>query len=63
MTCGAVGEKVTPFEMKGGRQARIVAEAIVEHEGVPPNFARAIRRLAGWIEGGCPGGGGDPDGR
>lgn len=46
-------KKVTPFEMKGGRQARIVAEAIVEHEGVPPNFARALRSLVDWIEGGC----------
>jgi ABC-type arginine transport system ATPase subunit len=46
-------KKVTPFEMKGGRQARIVAEAIVEHEGVPPNFACAIRMLASWIEEGC----------
>lgn len=46
-------KSVTPFEMKGGRQARVVAEAIVEHEGVPPNFARAIRKLAAWIEGGC----------
>jgi ABC-type arginine transport system ATPase subunit len=46
-------KSVTPFEMKGGRQARVVAEAIVEHEGVPPNFGRAIRALAGWIDGGC----------
>lgn len=44
---------VTPFEMKGGRQARIVAEAIVDQEGVPPNFARALRGLAEWIENGC----------
>ena len=53
VTAALSAKKVTPFEMKGGRQARIVAEAIVEHEGVPPNFARAIRRLASWIEDGC----------
>jgi ABC-type arginine transport system ATPase subunit len=46
-------KNVTPFEMKGGRQARVVAEAIVEYEGVPPSFARTIRKLAAWIEGGC----------
>lgn len=56
VTAALSAKKVTPFEMKGGRQARIVAEAIVEHEGVPPNFAGAIRALVGWIEGGCAGG-------
>jgi putative ATP-dependent endonuclease of the OLD family len=56
VTAALSAKQVTPFEMKGGRQARIVAEAIVEHEGVPPNFARAIRALVGWIEGGCAGG-------
>jgi putative ATP-dependent endonuclease of OLD family len=56
VTAALSAKKVTPFEMKGGRQARIVAEAIVEHEGVPPNFARAIRALVAWIEGGCAGG-------
>ena len=42
--------------MKGARQGRIVAEAIVEHDGVPEPFARALRRLVAWIEAGHPAG-------
>jgi putative ATP-dependent endonuclease of OLD family len=45
---------VTPFEMKGARQGRIVAEAILAVEGVPENFARVLRELGQWIRDGCP---------
>jgi putative ATP-dependent endonuclease of the OLD family len=45
---------VAPFEMKGARQARIVAEAIVEVDGVPESFSRAFRELDAWIRGNCP---------
>lgn len=45
---------VTPFEMKGARQARIVAETLVEvGGGVPEPFERALRSLATWIGEGC----------
>jgi putative ATP-dependent endonuclease of OLD family len=42
-----------PFSMKGGRQARIVAEAIVAVDGVPPAFAAAFRDLAAWLRDGA----------
>ncbi len=42
-----------PFDLKGGRQARIFATAIVEAEGVPSLFASAFKRLHRWIEDGC----------
>lgn len=45
--------KVTPFEMKGAWQARIVAEVIVEDSGVPAPYVSAITGLAEWIRGGC----------
>ncbi len=48
---GAKG--VSPFEMKGARQARIVAEAIIDAEGVPDNFAMALQQLDAWIRDGC----------
>lgn len=47
---------VTPFEMKGARQARIVAETVLEVDGkVPAPFARAFRALDRWISAGCQG--------
>lgn len=46
-------KKVTPFEMKGARQARIVAEAIIDAHGVPECFARAFSNLNDWILEGC----------
>jgi hypothetical protein len=47
-------KELTPFEMKGARQARIVAETIVEVNGeVPEPFARVLRGLARWIAAGC----------
>jgi putative ATP-dependent endonuclease of the OLD family len=46
--------EVAPFEMKGARQARIVAETIVEVDGgIPEPFARALKGLALWIAEGC----------
>ena len=48
------GKEVAPFEMKGARQGRIVAEAIVAQDGgVPEPFARALRGLDSWIAAGC----------
>jgi putative ATP-dependent endonuclease of OLD family len=44
LIASALGAKgVTPFEIKGARQARLVAEAIVAAAGVPEPFARALR--------------------
>lgn len=48
------GKEVAPFEMKGARQGRIVAEAILARDGGPPEpFARAFRELDAWIAAGC----------
>lgn len=44
---------VTPFEMKGARQARVIATGIVAAEGVPPLFRLAFRGLAEWVAAGC----------
>lgn len=50
----ALGSKgVKPFEMKGARQARIVAAAIVAAEGVPGSFASALAHLNEWVTAGC----------
>ena len=50
----ALGAKtVSPFEMKGARQGRIVAESIIELEPVPEPFARALRALNAWVNAGC----------
>src|ERR1035437_10373346 len=54
ITQGLASKNVTPFEMKGARQGRIVAAAIVEHDGVPEPVARALQRLVAWIESGHP---------
>ena len=42
-------KSVAPFEMKGARQGRIVAETIVELDGVPEPFRRALGELVAWI--------------
>lgn len=57
LVASALGAKgVTPFEIKGARQARIVAETIVKEEGVPENFAQALREFNAWIgTGSAPG--------
>jgi putative ATP-dependent endonuclease of OLD family len=47
---------VAPFDLKGGRQARIFALAIVSHEGVPASFATLLQEIERWISDGCPGG-------
>lgn len=46
-------KKVTPFEMKGAWQGRIVAETVVAESGVPATYASAITALAAWIRAGC----------
>jgi hypothetical protein len=57
LTASALGAKgVTPFEMKGARQARVLAETIVREQGVPENFAGAFRELNKWIRDGSPSG-------
>lgn len=50
-------KNVAPFEMKGARQGRIVAQTILAvDKRVPAPFERAFRGLDRWITGGCPGG-------
>jgi hypothetical protein len=44
-------DKPTPFEMKGGRQGRIFAEALVNIDGVPQNFANAFRGILNALSG------------
>ena len=46
-------KNVTPFEMKGARQARVVAEAIISEHGVPKCFGRALSSLDEWSRQGC----------
>lgn len=55
LTARALSAKsVSPFEMKGARQARIVAETIVDVDGgVPEPFARVLTGLADWVTSGC----------
>lgn len=45
---------VSPFEMKGARQGRVVAEAIIANDGVPEPFVRLLRGVAKWAEDGFP---------
>jgi putative ATP-dependent endonuclease of the OLD family len=45
---------VAPFEMKGARPARLIAEAIVATDGVPVSFATVMAGLHEWIGLGCP---------
>lgn len=50
----ALGSKShSPFDLKGGRQARIFATKVVEVGGVPTPFANAFEALQGWIRAGC----------
>jgi AAA ATPase-like protein/OLD-like protein len=46
-------KNVSPFEMKGARQGRIIAEAVVAVQGVPDNFTRAMTELERWVVSGC----------
>jgi hypothetical protein len=48
--------KIAPFDLKGARQGRLFAEAIVETEGVPAIFGQLLRDLQAWVDAGCPGG-------
>lgn len=47
------GKGVTPFEIKGARQARMIAAAIVASQGIPLPFALALTGLDRWIKEGC----------
>ena len=48
------GKEVAPFEMKGARQGRIVAETILSIDRIVPTpFAKALRELDQWIADGC----------
>jgi hypothetical protein len=49
----AAKNNLAPFYMKGGRQARILAEELVAAEGVPRPFAEAFRSLSAWVVAGC----------
>lgn len=46
-------KRVAPFEIKGARPARLMAEAIVAVDGVPPSYGAAMRSLDAWIKRGC----------
>lgn len=48
------GKDVTPFGIKGARPARILAETIVNVQGVPEPFAASFLELNSWIINGCP---------
>lgn len=57
LAAGALRAKsVAPFEMKGARQGRLVAEAIAQHSGVPETFRVALLAVAAWVGAGCPAG-------
>jgi len=47
------GTAGTPFEIKGARPARQLAERIIEIDGVPGPFMRAMTALDRWIADGC----------
>lgn len=47
-------KEAKPFEMKGARPARLLAEEIVTAEGVPEPFVRAMTSLDAWLEQGRP---------
>lgn len=51
--CLAATKLPAPFEIKGGRSARILAEVIVAEAGVPGPFERAFLDLAKWIDAGA----------
>jgi hypothetical protein len=46
-------KSVSPFDLKGGRQARIFGTAVVEIDGVPQRFASMFERLQHWVLDGC----------
>jgi len=50
-------KEAKPFEMKGARPARLLAEEVIAAEGVPAPFASAMTALDGWLEQGRPAGG------
>ena len=43
------GSGVTPFEIKGARPARLLAETLVEKSGVPDTFRAAMIALDAWM--------------
>lgn len=52
--CLAAKAAPAPFEIKGGRSARVFAESLVATGGVPAPFSRAYVALWKWIESGAP---------
>lgn len=51
--CLAAKSLPAPFEIKGGRNARILAETIVTTSGVPGPIAAAVEALGAWIQAGA----------
>ncbi len=43
-------KETKPFEMKGARPARLLAEEIIAADGVPQPFARAMTSLDTWLD-------------
>jgi putative ATP-dependent endonuclease of OLD family len=51
LVCQALtGGGVTPFEIKGARPARLLAETLVEQSGVPDTFRNAMIALDTWMK-------------
>ncbi len=51
----ALGSKTTsPFDLKGARQARIFAGAIVKASGVPTIFGDGLTSIGEWVAKSCP---------
>lgn len=54
--CLGAKEAPAPFEIKGGRSARVFAEATVAAAGVPAPFSDALTQIARWVETGSAAG-------
>jgi hypothetical protein len=52
--CLAAKSAPAPFEIKGGRAARIFTEALVAVDGVAEPFRQALLELGAWCESGPP---------
>ena len=47
---------VTPFSLKGGRQARILANTLVEKKDIPNAFTSLLQKIEAWVDGGLQSG-------
>lgn len=56
VACISAKSAPAPFDIKGGRSARLFAEAVVSASGVPAPFERALVALSEWIAAGAAAG-------